>query len=458
MNINDLRLSLAAGDFQVLAGLLEDDVLEAKSGKYDTATDAGKAELAKDVSSFANRSGGLIVVGARTGDDSTISSRRIESVSPFPVELIDPADYFNILRDWIFPQVENLEINWHASQTDRSNGLLSIFIPPQPEILKPFLLKKDVDPVSNVRRKEIMFGFVERNSHNSKPTTIDQIHRMMRLGRDHSMLERILDRLNAIEVNLPPSQEQSERKKGLEAILSSRVTIASKAVALLHVPNYHLGITPVEVTEVRSLFSSSPGGVKEKLEHPRQLRYAGWDMYTSDKAELVGGKLLRVSSEGYKVIDLYRDGTQVFVCTAGHELLCWGESFGDGRFNPLALIETTYMFFDLFAGILQDLEPQPRTLRVRVGLSHMKSEELTYVLAPHDVGSISPLSPFNSHRAPNDSWSVPFEVEVSDYSASRVSFIAIRELYAFFGIALEGIPYLNNTQNGIDENRLKNPR
>ncbi|MGB2867280.1 MAG: ATP-binding protein [Bacteroidota bacterium] len=458
VDLSKLREALSVGDLDVLVGLLEDEWLEAKSGKYDLQNDSGRAELAKDVSSFANRIGGLIVIGAQTSDNATIAGRRIESVSPFSVDLIDPAQYHDVMNSWIYPQVDNVVIEWKRSRLKPSLGVLTIFIPPQAEHSKPFLLKKDIDPSTNYRRKGILFGLVERLSHSSKPSSIDRVHSLIKMGRENSLLQQVLERLSAIESNLPPSQEQLERSRGLVAIVTSRVTIAAKAASLFHVPNFHIAITPVQITEVQSLFDATTSGIRSRLENPRRLRSAGWNMYTASDAELVGGKLLRVKSQEYKIIDLYRDGTLVFVCTAGEQLLCYGSSFHDGKINPLALIETTYMFCDLYADVLNHLSIPPQSLRLQIGFSHAKSDQLTYALPPGDVASAAIAHTMSMHPAPSDAWSIPIDVQVAGFTPAKIGFIAISELYASFGMSLQDIPYLTKARDAIDEESLKNPR
>ena len=459
MNLTDLISTLQNGELETLVGLLEDDWLEAKSGKYDITADSGKTELAKDVSSFANRSGGLIVIGAQTSDSSIMAGRQIEKLSLFRVDLINPTDYYSILNDWIYPQIENLRINWLPSKSVPDQGILCLFIPPQIESLKPFLIKKDVDPSTNLRRKEIVFGYVERISHSSKPGSVQRIHSLIKAGRDNDVLERVLEKLNAIEANLPPTQEQSERKKGLEAILSTRITISSKAVGLIQQPAYYLAITPVEPTEVSSLFfSSTSEGIRRTLEHPRKLGFGGWDMNTSDHSELVGGKLLRVKSDRYKIVDLYRDGTLTLVCSAGSELLGFGNSFGEGKINPLALVEITYMFFDLYTAVISDLTSKPRSFRVRVGLARVKSDQYTFILYPGSIDEMRHRSPYDAYEAPAVEWSFTFEVEAQSFSVGKVAFTAIRELYTWFSITVDRIPYLNASKDSVDEELLKNPR
>jgi predicted HTH transcriptional regulator len=161
MNFIELKQKLASSEFDILIGLVEDEHFDAKSGKYDLSSDGGRLELAKDVSSFANRSGGIIVIGAKTTDDPSFYGRRIESISVFPFSLINPPDYHNVIKDWMYPRPDNTEIEWVPSKNESDKGLVYIFIPDQPQNLRPFLIKKDIDPTTNRKRKEILFGYVE---------------------------------------------------------------------------------------------------------------------------------------------------------------------------------------------------------------------------------------------------------------------------------------------------------
>ncbi|MBI5475076.1 MAG: hypothetical protein HY961_22255 [Ignavibacteriae bacterium] len=455
MNFIDLRSRLASGEFDFLIGLVEDEHFDAKSGKYDLIGESGKLELAKDVSSFANRSGGIIVIGAKTTDDPAFYGRRIDSVSLFPFNLINPTDYHNIIKDWIYPRPENVDVDWIPSKDESDKGLVYIFVPDQPENLRPFLLKKDVDPSTNRRRKEILFGYAERVSHSSDPVTVEAFHLMVRHGRENRWKEDIGSRLAAIEARLSESPEEKERKKNLEQIVLPRVGRSVEAAGLKEHRTYSLVVSPVDSTEVESILSSTPDSIASLLEQPPPLRYAGWGMETGDRAKLIGGEIRRVKADEYKVLDLYRDGTLVFACRADEALLGWGNRFGKTRINPVALIETTYMFFKFYELVLARLEPVINEARVWVLFHNLHSGGEITSLAPHGVDSTSQITDFYKRDAPENDYVGRVRIEIQNFDASRTAVLILREIYGWFGIESDKIPYLTTDKAAIDVERIK---
>lgn len=458
MNFVELKHKLVSGEFDILVGLVEDEHFDAKSGKYDFSDDGGRLELAKDVSSFANRSGGIIVIGAKTTDDPSFYGRRVESISLFPFSLINPPDYHNVIKDWMYPRPDNIEIEWIPSKNESDRGLVYIFIPDQPENLRPFLIKKDIDPTSNRKRKEILFGYVERVSHSSDPVTVENLHTMLRLGKENRWKEDVGNRLAAIEAKLSESPEEKERKNNLEQIILSRVSKSIDACGLTNYRTYSLAISPTEQTEVGSILTSTPDSIAKTMEEPPQLRYAGWAMETGDRAKIIGGELRRVKSDEYKILDLYRDGTLIFACRADEALLGWGHTFGKTRINPIALVEITYMFFNFYELVFKRLEPSVQECRVWIQFRNLHEGGLITSLAPYGVDAHAQRTDFYRRNAPESNYLGQVSVDITAFSASKAALAVLREIYGWFGIEQDKIPYLTDDLTGVDVEKLKNPK
>ena len=58
-----LEAIVAARTFDTLLGEIEGPEFECKAQPYQTSSEAGKRELAKDVSALANANGGIILLG-----------------------------------------------------------------------------------------------------------------------------------------------------------------------------------------------------------------------------------------------------------------------------------------------------------------------------------------------------------------------------------------------------------
>ncbi|MDP2884831.1 MAG: hypothetical protein Q8P51_07415 [Ignavibacteria bacterium] len=458
MNVHDLRNRLIASDFNILVGVIEDEHFDAKSGKYDLSTDSGALELAKDVSSFANRSGGLIVIGAKTTDDPTFYGRRVHSISPFAFNLVDPIDYHKVIKSWIYPRPSDIDIQWVPSNSDPSKGIVFIFVPKQPESSWPFLLRRDIDPNTNRRRREILYGYVEGVSHSSDPVSVESLHSMIKEGRDNQWKGNISNRLDAIEARLAQPSIVNTRRNDLDHLLPERIKKAVDAAGLNDHRTFSLVISPLDLVQVRSILSSTPDSIAACLENPPRLRSGGWGMDTGDRARIVSGELRRVKSNEYKVLDLYRDATLVFACRADETLLGWGNSFGNTRINPVALVEITYMFFDFYKLVIERVEPPTSDFCVRVQFQNLHNNGEITSLAPHGVAAQT--RGFVTHRylAPESSFATSFDIGSAGYDASTTTVLALREIYAWFGIEADKIPYLNGEQDAVDIEKIKDPR
>jgi hypothetical protein len=121
----------------MLVGQPESEWMEVKAAPYRLDTDRGKLELAKDVAAFANRpEGGVIVLGLETRKNG--GKDVIRRVRLFDLALIDVSRYRNILNQYVFPPVSQMEIK--ALPVHGNKGFAFIRVPPQPPESKPLLV------------------------------------------------------------------------------------------------------------------------------------------------------------------------------------------------------------------------------------------------------------------------------------------------------------------------------
>src|SRR6267142_2986615 len=140
-DILTIKEILNSGHFDRLHGFIENEVLECKGQPYNLAIDFHKRELAKDVSSFANSDGGIIVIGARTTKSHTHLGDEIEAMRPMEQNLLDVEQYHKTLQDWVYPRIQKVDIRFFM-EAESQKGIFAIEIPSQDEALKPFLIKR----------------------------------------------------------------------------------------------------------------------------------------------------------------------------------------------------------------------------------------------------------------------------------------------------------------------------
>ncbi|MFI5395776.1 MAG: helix-turn-helix domain-containing protein [Candidatus Binatia bacterium] len=160
ISLDEIRRSLRSGDPSVLVGEFESEMLECKGQPYLLDTDRQKMELAKDVSALANVQGGVILMGFATTLDSIHGEERIELIRAFDKALLDPQRYRQVLADWLWPPIHDLEIQWYEAPTCPGKGVAAIFVPRADGLDRPVLIAKTI--LDGAKRAEIVFGYCER--------------------------------------------------------------------------------------------------------------------------------------------------------------------------------------------------------------------------------------------------------------------------------------------------------
>ncbi|WP_433146982.1 AlbA family DNA-binding domain-containing protein [Actinomadura nitritigenes] len=170
---------LRAGIVDNLIGMTESDCLEFKSCAYDMkepANERWKHELAQDVARFANSErGGVLVIGVSTkridGDDTALK------ISPIPRKATRIQSYRQILDSRIHPPISSIEIE---SVPVNAGEVLFLFIPPQQEFNKPYLVQGGV---IEGKYDAGLISIVRRRGEASIPVTAREIHTMLATGR-----------------------------------------------------------------------------------------------------------------------------------------------------------------------------------------------------------------------------------------------------------------------------------
>jgi hypothetical protein len=110
-----------------LVGQPEQDWLDAKRLPSALAQNDQKYELAKDAASFANGSGGLIVLGLATVKRNDVDV--ISRVSEFSLADVNPRRYRDMLNRYVFPRIERLEVI-RVIGIQAGQGVAVVVVPP----------------------------------------------------------------------------------------------------------------------------------------------------------------------------------------------------------------------------------------------------------------------------------------------------------------------------------------
>lgn len=184
-------------DFSKLIGLKEDLWLEAKGRvPYQLDLPSGRYELAKDVSAFANAEGGHIVIGLTHERLKSEMTERISGLELISEAEFDFKKYGGLIKDYIYPQIDGITITWQESTNEEGKGIGHIFIPPQKETKKYFLVTKGIIIEGEVLKDNVV-GLVKRQKASNIPIPGKEIYNNMQRGKSE-----IAQRLSGIENSL----------------------------------------------------------------------------------------------------------------------------------------------------------------------------------------------------------------------------------------------------------------
>lgn len=453
----EIRKILESKKYHNLVGVVETDEVEFKGEPYQLDKDSQKQELSKDVTGLANSKGGVIVIGVKTEKHPSLPHEQAIEVSPFP---IPPSagdmeqQYRNILKDWIFPAIK-IEVRLHLVEDSQSGTspkfVLAIFIPEQREN-QPFLINRYID--ENEKRNEIVFGYVERHGPGVVPRTVSELHRLLNRGifADeviNGKFEVIIDQLSKITAQ---EAEITKTNQTMNQHIEDTLTALNRRnrAAIL------LAVFPHGETTIPTLFQSPGSEIVQLLLNPPILRNLGFDLRVGSFPAIREGLVQRSVAPGWKILDLWKDGSIIFGAAGDGDFLCWGNANGTTLIiNPLALIESTYLFIMLSREVFQKFSvPPPTKVTFMLSLQNPPEGDLQqgFTEKPYELlaGHWG-----NLHRAPESSIEFRLECLLENYnfysdeeSSGKIAFELLGKLYTWFGIEENFIPYSEDTEKG----------
>jgi len=206
--IEDIQVILQSGDFAAFMDLREGQWFDAKGrNPYDLDQPGGRYELAKDVCSFCNAEGGYLIIGLQHEPILEEDTERVSGVELFHADELDLNKYRGVIREYVYPKVEGLAVEWRAATTNQNVGIACIYVPRQSVDSMPFLIKNVVE--KGQRLKHIVFGMSRRVGAASVPLTERELHHRMKHG-----MSTVAERLTSIEQKLDDVLQTAARREG----------------------------------------------------------------------------------------------------------------------------------------------------------------------------------------------------------------------------------------------------
>src|SRR2546426_10290931 len=179
--IEKIKTILDSRTFDELVGLKEASWFDAKSKPaYDFSTAAGRVELAKDVSGFANAQGGYLIMGLHTKVLVEESTEVVSNLGLLSKADFDVSKFQGLIREHVYPEIAGLEVTWIESSGESGKGVGVIRIPPQEDSRKFFLMVRVIEDGQQL--KQIVFGIAQRVGSSTVPFTITQLYAMTQNG------------------------------------------------------------------------------------------------------------------------------------------------------------------------------------------------------------------------------------------------------------------------------------
>lgn len=429
-----------SGDFDALLGAMEDHQLECKSSPYRLDDESEKFELAKDVSAMADVSGGVVLIGVRTRKDATLSADFVCDVSPFEESQISIKQYSDVLRQWVYPPLQTPEIRWWPSKNDSTKGIVGILVPSGTSPDAPHLVTRA--PLTDTGQiKGTLFGHFQRLRADVQATSVQQLRERLKDGlRFQELDQRYQNIEHALAQLLKPPVPQYRPEMQLGQCIKG----AEAAVELGSKARLTLAAIPEEAVELPGLIESRGSRVVRLLDDPPKIVEGGFNLGTRSPSQLLYGQRRQTVIKGYKLLELWRDGALIFVVAGDAQFLCWQTKSSPQAgliINTLALTEVVYLFAELACEVYKESVPVPGKMRYEATLS--AGENVPYVLSPCPVGQ--PWGELERHTAPwlGRSWCVKFDHQTD--TPGNVAFGLLREIYAWFGLEADQIPYVDRS-------------
>lgn len=443
-------------NFEIFIDKEEDEFFEAKESRgYNLDNYNHQIELTKDVSSFANASGGLILIGLSTERQAMAKIDKVKALDLFEREEYPIDKLEGIIRSGIHPSISDLEVNFVESKSEPNRGIVYILIPPQHEKHKPFLMKKLPEAYDGERTKQIIFGMSQRSGSDNNPTTIFDIYKWIKNGKTDPIksLLRLEEKLDSIL-----NHQEREKKQEFSPILQLPARIKEiVADQFSSTPALILSFSPDEQVFLKDFFERKSDSVFSLICNSKRVREIGWDLRVGNEPSILKGECWSASNSDNKLLRVFQDGNIIFAAAIDESLLGWGrknhqEFMKKPRLNPVALIESTFNFIIFVKNLLNFLIKPPKKLLFRASLFSLWLQNSKVYLIPGDTNS-TPYKfdlPDKMKEAQEENKELDVDFLYSDFDVhtDKVCFALIKKIYNWFGIPDEEIPYTCQLSSG----------
>jgi hypothetical protein len=272
----------------------------------------------------------------------------------------------------------------------------------------------------------------------------------MKDGKRYGDLERRMENLESLITKLLANRTVKSVPVNSERLLLQRAAEAKTAAQLSDVPSFFLIAAPAEPIKLEGLFSTKSAEYNAIAEPPA-YREHGFDLNPHNPVQHLRGELVRRAANGRKSLELWQDGTLIFVGRNDEDFLGWAVRRKDGEnniyINNYVLTEVVSLFLTATLRIFGGMQSPPEKIKVCFGLTRediyveIDGRTTTYELSTHPIDQYGSYPGSKAPAAEGKTFWIDFALKdaVPEVEALRL----LREIYHWFGITDEQIPYVD---------------
>jgi hypothetical protein len=232
--------------------------------------------------------------------------------------------------------------------------------------------------------------------------------------------------------------------------LLQRAADAKAAVQLSDVLSFFLIATPAEPVKLNGLFSTKSAEYKAIVEPPAYCQQE-FDVNPHNPLQHVHGELVGRVARGRKGLELWQDGTLIFVGRNDEDFLGWAvrPTAGDNNIytNNYVLTEVVSRFLTAAIQIFGERQDPPEKIKICFGLTRQEvdvaNKGTTYELSAHPINQFGSYPGRKAPPAEDRTFWIDFTLKDAVPEVEALKFL--KEIYHWFGITDEQIPNVDST-------------
>ena len=199
---------------------------------------------------------------------------------------------------------------------------------------------------------------------------------------------------------------------------------------------------------MRGLFDPRQSELIQVLQAPPRLKGNGWDLAIDDRMDNIHGRMRRSLKEGWKLLQLTREGSLMFLARGDGRFLSFStheKPDGPLFIVPFVLAHTIHVFCLFAQQVFAFAIPPPRTMTYVLQLRNMENEKQPALLHPNHLekNRQAELSYYRSMPHASEDFTL---TEQFDTPPGEVTYELVARVFEWFGFDRDRV------QNARSEN------